>query len=710
MDSDWYARQMVKMLADHYHVPEPRISMSFGNIGQAANYDCEAATGGVIRVPEIKIFNFRDSNLEGLIAHEFAHHLDHVLRGAGRYEDETTHDDRFYNLATEVHQTLRKLYTYEHPEGFTSALHGTMPARQWIEWADGQVDFPENTVPGWIKTDGQIVAVDAHEDYGASGSGRSAYSQAWREGSIRFVVQPRRSMYANPYLGLEWRLSEDEDFIIPTPNQRRAIATLIQEYDLKDFYCDVNREDGQPYDHRRFGSRAEFGNYLRSFDYTKAASKTAMASDAWKTIPDLYFEVKKNTVSAYLPEVREASKMAIGRIYWYPDGEIMQINVRPEYQRMGLATELFRRAKEVKPDLHHSKTLSDQGRAWSEVTAKTAAPFKVKEWGDWNVEKRWDYANPSFQVIIEPRPGAGGGLGGFKLATLKLPFTVDPMEAIQEVTEAAKRDLAGKPPAWSDATFHLKGGGDQGWILMTAPDANMQWGQPKGYGHDQPLREFYDAWRQRDNEGMWYSIAVNMARIVPEKTPGSFDRWPTLQTKPNAPHIAIVYRGISLPPGADPTTAAHADTGGTGYSWSTSEKTAMAIAERGMAGFEGQNVPGRPSQYSPSKPYVPTVLRAEIDMNSPATLYTSNDWRYLSEQEIDIPKGTPLLMTGWKQAKAVPLDRAQQRAVEANPEPDRNTATEEDWKRYWEGPRSYQVRWQWGPFKTVRVQRTAVNA
>lgn len=164
------------------------------------------------------------------------------------------------------------------------------------------------------------------------------------------------------------------------------------------------------------------------------------------------------------------------------------------------------------------------------------------------------------------------------------------------------------------------------------------------------------------------------------------------------PHV-IVYRGISLPAGANPATAAHPDTGGTGYSWTLSEETAIAIAERGGAGFSGDNRPGQ--QYmvrARDMEKVPTVLRAEVVLSGEAAKpYRPWNYSYRSELEVDVPKGTPIVMTGWKQAKGKILNqKLYDRAHDPNTDPYSLEA-------YW------YIQWQWGPWHTGSWSRTAAT-
>lgn len=56
-----------------------------------------------------------------------------------------------------------------------------------------------------------------------------------------------------------------------------------------------------------------------------------------------------------------------GYIEWEPkyEHEIQMIKVYPGHTKQGLATELYRRAKEIDPKISHSPERSDAGEAWA---------------------------------------------------------------------------------------------------------------------------------------------------------------------------------------------------------------------------------------------------------------------------------------------------------------------------------------------------------
>lgn len=181
-----------------------------------------------------------------------------------------------------------------------------------------------------------------------------------------------------------------------------------------------------------------------------------------------------------------------------------------------------------------------------------------------------------------------------------------------------------------------------------------------------------------------------------------------------------VYRGISLKPGQDPTSA-NKEGQGTGSSWTMDEEAAMAIAERGQAGFEGDNklrndvfrVRVRDMKTDAAEPGagVPTVLRAEVVISaSGASPYRPWSNKYVSEMEIDIPRGQEFTLTGWKQATAKPVSESEKRKAEEAYELSLKLERENklDDPAWIDGRQAgYYVRWTWGPWKSVKVKRTA---
>lgn len=71
-----------------------------------------------------------------------------------------------------------------------------------------------------------------------------------------------------------------------------------------------------------------------------------------------------HTLYARHPDMPGDKKFAGVLSWWDKDGEIGGIEVHPQMQRRGLATELHRRAKEMTPHLRHSESLSPDAKQW----------------------------------------------------------------------------------------------------------------------------------------------------------------------------------------------------------------------------------------------------------------------------------------------------------------------------------------------------------
>jgi len=58
-----------------------------------------------------------------------------------------------------------------------------------------------------------------------------------------------------------------------------------------------------------------------------------------------------------------------GEIHWWDDGEMEGVHVRPDLRRRGVATELWNRARQITPQLRHSRSQTSAGHAWAQKTA-----------------------------------------------------------------------------------------------------------------------------------------------------------------------------------------------------------------------------------------------------------------------------------------------------------------------------------------------------
>jgi len=128
-----------------------------------------------------------------------------------------------------------------------------------------------------------------------------------------------------------------------------------------------------------------------------------------------------------------------------------------------------------------------------------------------------------------------------------------------------------------------------------------------------------------------------------------------------------VYRGISLPTGSDPRSITNSDFSGAGASWTLDLNTAKAIAERGRAGFEGHNQPGDGYAVNAKDSrgtYVPTIWRAQVTIGQEGDTYRPWSTSYSSEREVDIPRGTEIVIDGVMQAESRPVSAAEKRKAE----------------------------------------------
>lgn len=86
----------------------------------------------------------------------------------------------------------------------------------------------------------------------------------------------------------------------------------------------------------------------------------------------------------------------LSAITWGPSGEIGNVETHPDHRRRGLATQLFDYVKQNhRPDLRHSPTLSEDGKAWSRYEqSRTAMPTYYHRSPTHLQEQRPDRAMP----------------------------------------------------------------------------------------------------------------------------------------------------------------------------------------------------------------------------------------------------------------------------------------------------------------------------
>jgi hypothetical protein len=96
----------------------------------------------------------------------------------------------------------------------------------------------------------------------------------------------------------------------------------------------------------------------------------------------------------------------LSAITWGPSGEIGNVETHPDHRRRGLATQLFDYVKQNhRPDLRHSPTLSEDGKAWSRYEqSRTAARTAMPTW--------YHLTNdPDFKLDPSKHPNRPYGLG-----------------------------------------------------------------------------------------------------------------------------------------------------------------------------------------------------------------------------------------------------------------------------------------------------------
>ncbi len=93
-----------------------------------------------------------------------------------------------------------------------------------------------------------------------------------------------------------------------------------------------------------------------------------------------------HTLTAHVPNGAE-----VGALTWFADdGMIRDVNVHAEHQRRGLATELLHRARGIQPEVHHSESLTPDGKAWAQRSAiKVIAEYTPVE--HVRVDKLWPH-------------------------------------------------------------------------------------------------------------------------------------------------------------------------------------------------------------------------------------------------------------------------------------------------------------------------------
>lgn len=146
-----------------------------------------------------------------------------------------------------------------------------------------------------------------------------------------------------------------------------------------------------------------------------ATTKTAMPAPLPKGVyfryhPELMWSPG---VTAHLPGGKQ-----VGSLEWYDDdhvmvdlgsrkpGEIDRIAVHPDHQGQSIATSMFDFAKQYEPRLHHSETLTDDGRGWSEYERSRNARLAMA-WQDWAPHIQNSLPSRTYRNYTECPPGGG---------------------------------------------------------------------------------------------------------------------------------------------------------------------------------------------------------------------------------------------------------------------------------------------------------------
>lgn len=282
----------------------------------------------------------------------------------------------------------------------------------------------------------------------------------------------------------------------------------------------------------------------------------------------------------------------------------------------------------------------------------------------WPFDEQWNSSRPSISVWAE-------WIGG--TAQLAIRESIGPDEdlisIILQVSDEARRKLnsdelhympeIGEGGAWLGANSYNGSAYCIGY--MEAADLAYQSGSwdspevmPVGMSRSGQWPPHRDLWwaMQYDADKFRDLFAVDVVNVALDDV---------AYTHPDLPVDELVweiYRGISLSPGETPDNTSKGEGYDLGYSWTVSLDAAMAIAERGKAGFTTDQIVGDTyvmREDDSRMAYVPWVLRAEINESDANVYFPFGGSAYSSEQEIEVPRGTPLTLTGYMSAEAVYL-------------------------------------------------------
>lgn len=354
-----------------------------------------------------------------------------------------------------------------------------------------------------------------------------------------------------------------------------------------------------------------------------------------------------------------------------PTFTVEAVQVYDEHQRQGIASAMYAEVHRRYPDVPVTHSFgpaqSGDARALNDDLRKTYGPYMhlgANQMGGFfggGKEHYEGYSEPYIGIGFDGPMGVMGPSGKEKVP---VPWEGDLAKCLKEAERKAQQVFG------DDSTFQKwlqTGVSKQGYVVVVGSQSESrvigvsktlgQWGAPIKMGYSEPWPGFMDKIR-RDPKGAW----VEFCKVIGDAQPPGFDAHPSLGNQPE--NKVLIYRGITLMPGEDPKNTKSRHGAGMGHSWTLDEKSAKAIAERGGAGFSGDNTRGGqrqkvkaiPTRSFPSEPW---VIRAEVDLNAPGVaLYTDGRMYYASEQEVNVDEGTVIKVTGYAHAKAVPESAA----------------------------------------------------
>ena len=336
---------------------------------------------------------------------------------------------------------------------------------------------------------------------------------------------------------------------------------------------------------------------------------------------------------------------------------------------------------------------------------------------------------PSLQInVVTKNKSTFGGIGNYMAGGSDRRFDKMPGNLRNELKamEREARDKAASPDTarvvenmGGMERIVLIGSGDGSTVGKTLLAEKTSWDEP-WRAPGKPVAGDYNNWVEADSHfyNVWqYGTDDELMKTFVEYVAGGV--YDDSQFAGLDPGVTLtIYRGISMKPGADVSTSVDSR-GGVGRSWTLREETAMAIAERGQAGFSNANtltndvylVQMRELTRSDTAT-IPTVVRAEVTLSEEgAAPYRPWSGKYLSEAEIDMPHGTEVVINGWRQAELVPVNPAEKRKAE-----DAWTLAEQlEGDEKYEDPRwmegrsaGYYVHYVWGSWHNVTIKRTAM--